>query len=53
MEYVNKVMINIKTITLKEDASGGRPTATNLVSSTGIETIKYTKDFVLTGKTEE
>jgi len=53
MEYVNKVMINVKTISLKEDIAKGRPSATNLVSAVGIETINYKSEYKLNGKTEE
>jgi hypothetical protein len=53
MEYINKVMICVKTISLKEDGGGGRPTAINLVSAVGIETLNYHTDFQLVGKTEE
>jgi len=44
MEYINKVMICIKTISLKEDSGGGRPTATNLVSAVGTETLNFAKE---------
>lgn len=53
MEYINKVMICIKTISLKEDGGGGRPTAINIVSAVGTETINFSKEFKLNGKTEE
>jgi len=46
-------MICIKTISLKEDGGGGRPTAINLVSAVGVETINFSKEFKLNGKTEE
>jgi len=54
MEYINKVMICIKNIGLKEDGSGGgRPTATSIISAVGTETINFNEEFKLVGKTEE
>jgi hypothetical protein len=53
MEYINKVMICVKNISLKEDGGGGRPTATNIVSAVGTETLNFKKEFALVGKTEE
>jgi len=46
-------MICIKNISLKEDGGGGRPTAINLVSAVGIETLNFSSEFQLVGKTEE
>jgi len=46
-------MICIKNISLKEDGGGGRPTATNLVSAVGVETLNFKQEFALVGKTEE
>jgi hypothetical protein len=53
IEYVNKVILNMKTVTLKEDSGGGRPSAVNFVSSVGVEQLNYSRTFVLNGKTEE
>jgi len=53
IEYINKVILNTKTVTLKEDAGGGRPTAVDWVSPVGIEKLNFSRQFVLNGKTEE
>lgn len=45
--------MNMNTVTLKEDAGGGRPTAIDFVASVGVEKLNYSRQFVLNGKTEE
>lgn len=53
IDYINKVILNMNTVTLKEDAGGGRPTAIDFVASVGVERLNYSRQFVLNGKTEE
>jgi len=53
IDYINKVILNMQTVTLKEDAGGGRPTAIDFVASVGVERLNYSRQFVLNGKTEE